>query len=528
MREMIDWCAAHQFSLLQILPINETADDNSPYNAISSRALDHATIAVNPGSLPDLSPKAFKRLATPGLLRELRQGGVQYRKVKPLKLALLREAFGQFLKKEAAENSPRANEFHEFTRANGDWLADYALFRTLMRRHRNFPVWEEWPAEHRTPSAARAWLADLPPADRHVLEEETRFFSYVQWIAHQQWTALKQHGEERGVFLMGDIPFGIGRCSADVWANPDLFDLRWSCGAPPEPFFKDDLFTQRWGQNWGVPLYRWDRMKQDDYAWWRSRVRACGAIFHFFRIDHVLGFYRVYAFPWQPRENAVYLNLSKDEARARAGDLPRFWPGPDDLPEQKQLNCVHGGNLLRMVMQAAGASGIVGEDLGMVPDYVRPSLAQMGIPGFKIPMFERHTDGSYKDSARYQPLSVATYATHDHEPLAACWTRWQTATEGRTEMEHQLRWIGRDPIRPPPELTPELHAALLQKLLLCPVWLAVFMITDLFGWTQRFNVPGPASESNWTERLGVCVADLDRDPQRRAAIAAIARFLPRK
>ena len=89
---------------------------------------------------------------------------------------------------------------------------------------------------------------------------------------------------------MGDVPFGVSYYSCDVFSEPDMFDLTWSGGAPPEPAFRDDPFVAKWGQNWGVPLYRWDRLRETDFRWWRQRVRLTREIFHLFRIDHVLGF----------------------------------------------------------------------------------------------------------------------------------------------------------------------------------------------------------------------------------------------
>src|SRR5947199_5697208 len=118
---------------------------------------------------------------------------------------------------------------------------------------------------------------------------------------------MKSYAEAHGVALMGDIPFGVSYYSADVFARPDEFMLEWSGGAPPEPYFKDDAFTQKWGQNWGIPLYRWDQMRADNFAWWRQRVRGLRHLFHVFRIDHVLGFYRIHSFPWRPEENIRFL-----------------------------------------------------------------------------------------------------------------------------------------------------------------------------------------------------------------------------
>src|SRR5581483_9851545 len=149
--------------------------------------------------------------------------------------------------------------------------------------------------------------------------------------------------------------------------------------------FEHDPFVQKWGQNWGLPLYRWDRMGADNFAWWRARVAGVRAFFHLFRIDHILGFYRVYAFPWQPAENADYLPLDADAAQERTnGRLPRFFPQPDDTPENSQRNRESGERYLRAVLKEAGSGNVVGEDLGMVPPYVRPSLAELGIAGYKV------------------------------------------------------------------------------------------------------------------------------------------------
>src|SRR5262249_54778204 len=152
------------------------------------------------------------------------------------------------------------------------------------------------------------------------------FFCYVQWIAHQQWRSIKSYADERGVALMGDIPFGVSYYSADVFARPHEFLLDWSGGAPAEPTFKNDAFTQKWG----IPLYRWSAMRANNCQWWRERVRTIRSIFHLFRIDHVQGFYRIYAFPWRPRKNREFLSLDWHQMLQRTGGHgPHFVPRDD-------------------------------------------------------------------------------------------------------------------------------------------------------------------------------------------------------
>jgi 4-alpha-glucanotransferase len=482
-KEMIDWCAVHGFRALQLLPINETGPDNSPYNAISALALDPTTIATTPQAMPDLTAADFQRIAG----NVLTKGPVSYRKVKALKRELLWAAF---------RNAPVPGAF---TKANS-WLDDYTLYRALLDENGGNDNWESWPKEQQSP-------ATVPAALLRKLDERRRFYAYVQWVAHEQWSAVRRHAEAKDVALMGDIPFGVSRYSADVWANRQLFDLTWSGGAPPEPAFKPDPFTAKWGQNWGIPLYDWATHKKEQYAWWTRRVQATSRIFHLFRIDHVLGFYRVFAFPWRPQENAAHLNYTGKV-------VPRFFRHPDDMPAHQQVNCQQGEALLKMIQQAAGPTRVVAEDLGVVPEYVRPNLTKLGIPGFKIPYWERNPDYTFVEAAKYPPLSVVTPATHDHEPLAAHYRQlWRAHEDCRARQDHHgayvtwlelqrfVKWAGGDENNVPREFTPALHEAFCRQVLASPSWLAIFMITDVFAQETRFNVPGPIAESNWTERL---------------------------
>jgi 4-alpha-glucanotransferase len=539
-RQMIDWCHKHGLNIFQMLPINETTESNSPYEAISSLAIDPATLAVSPRFIPDLPRQKFHKIARPRLVRELRRGRVNYIKVKALKRALLEAAFETFLarhfnraplggfsspplEERAGERRPptsRAAKFRHFLADHAEWLPDYALFRLLMEENGGHPAWEKWQAAHQAPPDARAWLFSLPEKRRLALERKQLFFMYVQWLAFDQWQALKDYGGQKHVWLMGDIPLGVGRNSADVWANRSIFDLDWSGGAPPEPFFKTDPFAAKWGQNWGIANYRWEEMRRGDFHWWRTRIGNIKKIFHLFRIDHALGFFRIYSFPWTPDRNAEFLPLDHSHAAARTGGrLPGFRPFPDDTHEHKAANQHQGEEILRMVLDAAGDTAVVAEDLGMVPDYVPASLRKLHIPGFRIPSFNREHNGHYVNPAHYPRLSLAQPATHDHPPLAAVWEEhWRNIDAGQ-DVENNLRELRmmmdfagiRDEVRPR-EFTPELHEAYLRAVLRSNSWLAVVMITDVFGQTLRFNTPGTRNPDNWTVRLPKTVKELDEDP----------------
>jgi 4-alpha-glucanotransferase len=519
-RQMVDWCARHRLNIFQTLPINETGDDNSPYNAISSLAIEPGTISLLPGDLPDLAPGELRGRARLRLLAELRRGPVNYAKTKALKRALLEAAFARFLKRHWRRDTARAGAFRRFLLENAGWLSDYALFRLLMEENGGVAAWERWPAWHRTPRHAYSWLLSLPEKRRQALAQRRLFFCYVQWVAFDQWRALKNHAAARGVFLMGDIPFGIGRSSADVWANPDLFDLDWSGGAPPESAFQSDPFTAKWGQNWGVPNYRWDELRRRGFDWWRARVGQVGQVFHLYRIDHALGFFRIYSFPWTPDRNQEFLPLDGRQAAAKTGGhLPGFKEFPDDTPEHRHFNQRQGEEILRVLLEASGDTTVIAEDLGVVPDYVPAMLHKLGIPGFRIPAFFREHDGSYSDPAKYPRLSLTQPATHDHPPLAAAWAGlWRNidaghnVEENRRELRRFMDFAGLGAEPPPREFTDALHEGYLRRVLQSNSWLAVVLITDLFGQSARFNTPGAVSAENWTTRMDRTVAELDRDP----------------
>ncbi|HSH40354.1 MAG TPA: 4-alpha-glucanotransferase, partial [Chthoniobacterales bacterium] len=348
LRQFIDWAAGIGFKLVQLLPINETGGDNSPYNTISAMAIEPMTLHLAPGSPEDLTAEDFNEVVGRFNLKKLRSGSVKYGEVRRLKRALLEKAFARY--RTRRENDHQAIAvFDAFCAKENAWLHDYVFFRAVMEENGGTEAYDYWREEHRSIPAARAWLMDQPTQVRERFEEREFFFRYVQWIAYSQWMAAKTYADERGVALMGDIPFGVSYYSADVFARPDQFLLEWSGGAPPEPYFKDDEFTQKWGQNWGIPLYNWGAMRANNFDWWRQRVRGVRRIFHVFRIDHVLGFYRIYAFPWRPQRNAEFLPLSWDEMLQRTGSrFPHYAPREDSAPENCDANRSEGEEYLRM------------------------------------------------------------------------------------------------------------------------------------------------------------------------------------
>ena len=512
--ELAGWAAKQGFGLIQVLPLNETGSDHSPYNIISSMAYEPSTITTTPGWIPELASKDFEAITARHKAGQLREGPVRYAAVKALKRELLESAFKKL--KSRRGDRERMREFAKFEKEESGWLVPYSIFRALIVWNNNSEVTTSWPAEHQTQDAAREWASALPEGARRRFRDLVRLFCYVQWVAHTQWKTVREACEKAGVALMGDIPVGVSIFSADVWERPGIFDLSRSSGAPPEKVFKSDPFTEKWGQNWGFPLYNWQVMSHDNFAWWRRRLRSAREVFHFLRVDHALGFFRIYSFPWRPEDNARFTDLTTEEAQAvTGGRLPCFVERDDSSDHNRELNRLQGEMLLRVFLEETGPHRLVAEDLGEVAPYVRPTLAALEVPGFKIPQWERNEhDGSMIPGADYQRLSLATFATHDHPPVRQFWEEWVAAASEPATREPALRsmremldFCGCPDISVPQAFTPAVHSALLRGLFACNSWLAVHQITDLFGLLDRFNVPGAVGDTNWTARISGKIRD---------------------
>ncbi len=519
LREFVDWAAAEGLRIVQILPVNEPGSDHSPYNILSSMALDPLTIATLPDELPELSRPDFKRLTKSADLAALRAGPVAYGAVTTLKRQLLAAAHEAF----RAEPDPdRLAAYEDFCAEHAVWLEPYALYRALVTRHGENEVFDHWAEPQRSLPAARAWLEGLPEnnPERLALEHLADLHRYTQWIAFSQWQAVREHAATLGVSLMGDVPVGVSIYSCDVWSEPHQFDLTRSSGAPPEKVFKSDPFTEKWGQNWGFPLYDWFAMSKDNFAWWRRRLQAMTSLYDLIRVDHALGFFRIYGFPWRPNRNAEFLPLTEDEARERTGGrLPGFIPRDDSTPENEAANQRHGEVLFGIMLEEIPAPRLIAEDLGLVPDYVRPVLDRLHIPGFKIPPWEREPDGRYQPGAGYPRLALATYATHDHPPVRTFWNEWFTQTQGPdaaaaahalAEMNALLAFCGAPPLAQPRPFDEDIHAVTMRGLMATNAWLAIPMITDILGTDDRFNFPGAIGDQNWTARLAAPIEELAR------------------
>lgn len=500
LRGMVDWAASHRIGFLQLLPINETGADNSPYNAISSVALDPVLLDME--QIPGLTKRRIREVAEGYQAESLDENLVDYAVVNAAKWELLASGYEYYGEQGAVDPA-----FEDFQREEADWLQPYCQFRWLMELS-GTENWDQWPEEYNTAERAKLYFQSL---DQAALERELQFYAWVQWHAFSQWRELRSYAQEMDVKLMGDIPIGISYASADVFFESQWFDLTLSGGSPPETVFKDDAFACQWGQNWGIPLYDWEELAKDNYRWWRRRIEKLTDVFHIFRIDHILGFYRIYSFPWRPDENETFLGLSEEEAKKLTGGLlPGFFPRPDDSQEERDQNLADGDRYLRVIQEAAGDGEVVGEDLGCVPDYVRPHLEQLGIAGFKICHWEALGEGVAVKGSEYPECSFATYATHDHDSIPALWNGLVNMLGG-LEHEGAVRGLALlsdfaglpkgGTMNSYAKYGPVVKWALFGSLAKSNADYATVMITDIIDSEKRINIPGTVGGENWRYRL---------------------------
>lgn len=394
----IDFLASSKQSFWQLLPLGPTGYGDSPYQSFSAFA----------GNPLLLSPD---RLAADGYLPQEALGDiptfpanrVDYGRVIPYKEQLLRQAFAGF---QANSGQATQEAFHAFCSDNTHWLEDFALFMTFKTRylHQDGGVWTSWPEEiaRRDTAALKRWS--------HVLADEIAYHKFLQFAFVRQWQALKQYARERGIRIIGDAPIFVAFDSADVWANPELFFLQEDglasvvAGVPPDYFSKT-------GQRWGNPLYRWDVLEADGYAWWARRLRAVLSMLDIVRLDHFRGF-------------EAYWEIPAAEPTAVIG---RWVKGP-------------GAAFFRAMKTALGDLPFIAEDLGVITPEVVRLRDEFQLPGMKILQF---AFGGERNSSflphNFTAHCVVYPGTHDNE-TALGWYR-NAAPE---EQDHFRRYTATD------------------------------------------------------------------------------------
>jgi 4-alpha-glucanotransferase len=466
----IDWMADHHLHLLQMLPLYETAPrETSPYQALSGFALDPIFLSLHDWEDFKKSAAAQKKVSSPSVRKALKEwrasGEVRFESIRALKYRLQRLAFEHFKQNEWEQESDRAKSLQAFMDEKSDWLDDYALFRLLKEKY-EWRYWIEWPLPFRNRESQALEAMKREEADQLL------FIKYLQWALWEQWERAHEHARRKNVLLMGDLPFLVSRDSADVWSHQDLFGEEDSVGAPPDAFSET-------GQDWGLPLFLWKEMEKKDFFWWRMRIREVRQLYDMIRLDHVVGFYRVWVVPKKGK--------------------PRFEPSG----EAEQVS--RGKALLAAIVEASGTCIPIAEDLGVIPKFVYQTLGELGIAGHKVLRWQK--EGLlFHDPKEYPFISLATTGTHDTSALATWWNEipFDERKAFLEMVDEESRLSPEDPFSEP------LHQKILDRLMGSGSGLVIFPIQDVFGSTDQINVPATVGSHNWRYRLPVTVSELSR------------------
>jgi 4-alpha-glucanotransferase len=463
---LIAWCKKVGMDVIQLLPLNDSGCDPSPYNALSSCALNPLYLSLH--ALPYLGKHPFLRKKLSALRKLSESPRISYSDVQSHKLHFLHAYFDH-----TATTHLKSRAFHDFVKEH-PWVEAYGLFKVLKDRLGQ-NSWTTWPSEVKTPSPA-----EYEELVKHFWNEIS-FYVLLQFLSFQQLQEVKAYASSQGVLLKGDIPILVSAESVDVWRLPTLFDCSLSAGAPPDQYNRE-------GQNWGFPLFRWPAHQKERYAWWIQRLRTASCFYDAYRIDHVVGFFRIWAIPHgKPAGEGAF------------------------TPSDTALWVPQGKGVLEMMLANTSMLPIA-EDLGTVPDAVRTCLLELGLCGTKVIRWERawHSPGrEFLPYASYPTISMTTVSTHDSETLQQWWRDLPEEARAFAAFKHwnyapslsieQRREILRDSHR-----TPSLfHINLLQE------YLALF---PSLVWPnpddERINVPGTLLQTNWTYRFRPSVEEI--------------------
>jgi len=430
----VDFLVAAGQSVWQFLPVGPTHDDGSPYQCLSLHAGNpsyiSAELLVSAGWL---EASLAEMPATPAIQQRL-----------------LNTAYQGFMQR-AGEVDKRC--FSEFVETNRHWLEDYALYAVLREAHHH-ASWIAWPAQ----------LRDRDPASLQSARQQYRdaleLIRFEQFVFSQQWRSLKDYANRRGVLLFGDLPIFVAHDSADVWAQRDYFQLDEAgrptvvAGVPP------DYFSAT-GQLWGNPHYRWERMEQEGFQWWVTRLGTQLQLFDLVRIDHFRGF-------------EAYWEIPADHDTAMNG---RWVPAPGDA-------------LFEVLRRHFDPLPVVAEDLGLITPDVEALRLRHGFPGMKILQFA--FDGG----------SANPYLPHNHHHLAVVYT-------GTHDNDTSVGWYHSLSAETRNHVDEYLHSSgepmpwsLIRAAMASVATLAMIPMQDVLelGSEHRMNIPGK-SNGNWRWRF---------------------------
>lgn len=474
------------FRAIGLLPLQRLhGGETSPYGADSAFALDPVYLTL--AALPELQGDASLEKLDAALAAEVQalagRDRVDYQAVRAVKERVLRLAFARFESDHLAVDSERAQAFARF-RAETHWVRDVALFSRIRELEQGHS-WRHWPEplRDRHPEA----LAEVEAREEAAL----RYHVWLQFALVEQWRQVRAKLDALGIGLYGDLPFAPGGDSVDVWVRPGCFRHDFDLGVPPDAF--SDV-----GQNWGLPPYDIEAMRETGFAFFRERLAWSCTLYDELRLDHVVGYFRQWL--WTRTEH------------------PEGHFSPWDEPQQQAL----GRELMAVFADAIGkATGggqgaIVAEDLGVIPGFVRYTLTDLGIAGYKVIPWERGDDHRLRDPRQFPAASFATYSTHDTLPI----TQWV----GEMSHEERRELLGLAGVRDDADLDTQLFG-LFALLFSSGARRTYVLATELLGDTTRINLPGSMGDHNWTWRLPARADQLQTDPVYSARFARFRELL---
>ena len=442
----VDFLEAGKQRMWQVLPLSPTGYGSSPYSALSAFAGNPILISLE--RLAQDGWIAWEKLNDlPGA-----DGPADFAGVQKTKIPLIEEAAANFLQNATDEERLK---FQKFCQDNISWLPDYAMFNVLRRKY-GYASWNDWPIEHaqRKHDALTALLSD------HGTELAVE--QVVQFFFSEQWTALRVYCADRRIQILGDVAIFVNYDSADVWTNPDLFELDEQrnpirvSGVPP------DYFSAT-GQRWGNPLYKWGTLRERGFDWWVARIRRALALYDVIRLDHFRGF-------------EAFWSIDAKEETAINGQWVKA-PGQE---------------LFMRLKEVFGTLPFVAEDLGVITPEVDELRERFGMPGMRILQFGFAERGGHVYLPhRYVPNSVAYTGTHDNNTTLGWWLDDANDTE-RANAQVYLHKINHPA---------EINWAMIKAAASSVSNLCIFPLQDILhlGSEARMNTPAAAG-GNWTWR----------------------------
>ncbi len=444
-RTFVDFLAAAGQKWWQILPLGPTGYGDSPYMCFSSKAGNPYLIDMD--LLAELDLLRQEDLIIP---EGIADNKVEYGIVIEWKTTLLKKAQQTFI---AGKPDPLWQQFETFCAAHQTWLDDYAFFMALKEKFDKRP-WYEWEENYRNRNAETLTLV------RHELENEITFHKFVQFLFAEQWYALKKYANEKGIGIIGDIPIYVAMDSVDTWIHTQLFQFDenknpvYVGGCPP------DYFSET-GQLWGNPIYDYEKMAGDNFAWWTDRMQFNLHLYDLIRVDHFRGF-------------AGYWRIPYGEPTAING---KWIDGP-------------GKKLFDAIQNALGEIPIIAEDLGLITPDVIALRDHYQLPGMKILQFafDSAEENDYLPHT-YNKNCIVYTGTHDNDTIVGWFN--SAKQEDKNYVLQYLHTGGE-----------KIHEDFIRAAWASVAYLAIAPMQDLLGLGNeaRMNLPG-TTENNWQWRM---------------------------